>query len=117
MSMIVTGLLVVANVLGAGMILPQVARLHRTRSVDGLSGPWVGVGMAMNLWWAGYAIQGGVWGMLPVSVAGFLVYTVLAGLLAQIAGRGVVRAVAVGALTLEWLRFRRCSSAVGRWLA
>ena len=99
MSMIVTVLLVVANVLAAGMILPQVTKLHRTRSVDGLSGPWIGIGMAMNLWWAGYAIQGGVWGMLPVSIAGFMVYAVLAVLFAQIAGRGAVRAVAGGAFT------------------
>ena len=50
MSVVLPILLVVANVMGAGMIVPQVARLHRVRSVDGLSGIWVGVGVAMNNW-------------------------------------------------------------------
>lgn len=46
MSLALSGLLV----MGAGMIVPQVVRLRRQRSTDGLSGSWVGVGIAINSW-------------------------------------------------------------------
>lgn len=83
MSIVLVALLVVANVLGVGMIVPQVVRLRRQRTVDGVSAPWIGIGLALNLWWLAYALASGLWGLVPVSVGGAIVY----GLVAQAYGR------------------------------
>jgi hypothetical protein len=90
-------LLVIANVTGAGMILPQVVQLHRNRVADGLSGAWVGVGITMNLWWVAYAIQGGLWGIAPVSVGGAVLYTIIARQFYGITGAAALPPLAVGA--------------------
>ena len=52
-------MLVVANVMGAGMIVPQVARLNRLKTTEGISAAWIGVGLAMNLWpgWVGFCCR------------------------------------------------------------
>lgn len=71
-------LVAIASVFGAGMIVPQLVRLRRTRSLNGLSRPWVGVGIVVNAWWGAYAIGAGVWGILPVSVAGAGLYLAIA---------------------------------------
>jgi uncharacterized protein with PQ loop repeat len=89
-------LLVVANVLGAGMIVPQVLRLHRVRSADGLSGVWVGVGIAMNGWWTAYGLAESLWGILPVSSTAAVLYAVMAVQYLGLVGRPGTRPVAVG---------------------
>ena len=96
MSIVLPVLLLVANVMGAGMNVPQILRLRRRRTVDGVSGVWVGVGIAMNIWWAAYAIEGGLWGMLPVSAAGVCLYSVMAWQYVQIVGGPSLRPLAVG---------------------
>ena len=99
MSVVLPILLVVANVMGAGMIVPQVARLHRVRSVDGLSGIWVGVGVAMNNWWSAYGIAESLWGILPVSLTASVLYVVMAIQYLGIVGRVGLRPILVGAVT------------------
>lgn len=96
-SMVLPVLLIVANITGAGMILPQVLRLHRRRVVDGLSGVWVGVGIAINLWWFAYALQGSLWGMIPVSVAGAALYVIIACQFFRIVGPDARCSLAMGA--------------------
>ncbi len=97
-SLVLPTLLGVATVSGAGMIVPQVARLHRTGTTDGVSATWVGVGIVMNLWWLAYAVAIGRWGLVPVSVGGVALYVVMAAQLVNLAGPGVIGAVAQGHL-------------------
>ncbi len=71
-------LLVVANICGAGMIVPQVVRLRRTGDAAGVSAAWTGVGLGLNLWWAAYAVAEQLWGLLPVSVVALFLYAAMA---------------------------------------
>ncbi len=96
-------LLIVANVMGAGMIVPQVVRLHRLRSADGLSGVWVGVGIAMNCWWTAYGLAESLWGVLPVSIVAALMYLVMAAQYVGLLGRAGLRPILVGATGLGLL--------------
>lgn len=99
-NLVIPGLLVIANVLGVGMIVPQVLRLRSHRSAAGVSCEWIGVGLAMNLWWIGYGVSQGLWGMVPVSVGGAVLYTVIAIQLSHLAGPLATRNVARGALAI-----------------
>jgi len=83
-------LLVLANVLGVGMIVPQAVRLGRTRTVDGVSATWVGGSMAMNLWWLGYGLESQLWGLIPVSSGALVVYGIIALQLRLLAGPNTV---------------------------
>ncbi len=97
-SIVMPALLVVANVLGAGMIVPQVLRFRRHRSVDGVSGAWVGVGIAVNAWWLVYAVAGSLWGLVPVSGAALVLYLVIGCQYVVIVGSGGIRQVAIGVI-------------------
>lgn len=98
-SLVLPVLLVVANVTGVGMVVPQVVHLWRSRTLDGVSAVWVGVGVAMNLWWIVYGLAVDLWGVLPVSMGAALLYGAMACLLLSIAGRSVVRPMAAGLVT------------------
>lgn len=102
-TLLVPTLLVVANLTGAGMIVPQVVRLARTHRLDGVSLPWAGVGIAMNLWWLAYAVAEQVWGIAPVSLGGLVLYAVIVGQVLQIRGIGASRDIVVGAVGIAWL--------------
>lgn len=100
-AFIVPVLLVIANVLGAGMIVPQVVRLHRQADTDGLSGAWVGVGLAMNGWWLAYGLQAQLWGLIPVSAVAGVLYAVIALQLISLLGvAAALRSLATGAVGL-----------------
>ncbi len=102
-TMVMSVLLIIANVLGTGMIVPQLVRLHRRRVTDGVSGLWVGVGVAMNLWWLGYGLQAGLWGLIPVSaIAGLLYLSIARGLL-SLGGTAAAPPMAIGAFGLGLL--------------
>ncbi len=96
MSYLLNFLLVVANVLGAGMILPQVLRLHRLRSTEGVSPVGIGVGVAMNLWWIVYGTQAGAFGIVPVSAAGVALYSTIAWQYLRLDGVGSLSPMALG---------------------
>jgi uncharacterized protein with PQ loop repeat len=96
LSAILPILLVVANVMGVGMIVPQVVRFHRSGSTDGVSGTWVGVGVAMNTWWIAYALAEQLWGLLPVSIGATALYLVIGAQYAALTGRPGLRRVLVG---------------------
>ncbi|MFV0316123.1 MAG: hypothetical protein ACK5O2_04065 [Microthrixaceae bacterium] len=91
MSIVLPILLVIANVMGAGMIAPQVVRLHRLRTVEGLSGAWVGIGVGMNNWWSAYGLAESLWGILPVSITASVLYVVMAFQYFGIVGRRGLR--------------------------
>ncbi len=97
-SIVLPLLLAVATTAGVGMIVPQAARLHRTGATDGVSAVWVGVGVSMNAWWLAYAAASGLWGLVPVSVGGMALYTILAVQLLRLIGPAVLRAVGRGQL-------------------
>ena len=79
MNYLLTLLVIVANVLGASMILPQVVKLRRTGAAQGVSTVGVGFGIALNLWWTTYGLQAdGALSIVPVSVAGVILYTTIA---------------------------------------
>ena len=99
-------LLAIANVLGAGMILPQVLRIRRRRSADGLSATWVGIGVGLNIWWVLYGVAEQLWGLLPVSTVAGGLYLVLVGQLARLDGTQAIWAAARGtaiALTVPFV--------------
>lgn len=93
-------LLVLANVFGVGMIVPQVMRLRRLRTADGLSGVWLGIGVALNGWWIAYAWATVLWGALPVAVGSMALYAVLAVYFIRYLGWAGARSLAVGAFGL-----------------
>ena len=97
---LLTALVVVANVMGVGMIVPQVARIHRLRSADGVSGVWIGVGIAMNTWWTIYGVAESLPGILPVSVLAAALYLVMARQFISLVGRPGWRPLVVGMLVV-----------------
>jgi uncharacterized protein with PQ loop repeat len=86
-TVLIVAVLVSANVLGAFMTAPQVVRLWRTRSTGGVSGPWAGVGVAMNTWWLLYGVQSGIPALIPLSVVAVGLYATVVFLVARVNGR------------------------------
>ena len=79
----IAAMMIVANGLGAGLLLPQVHHLRRTRSIAGLSGAGIGVGIGLNLWWVAYGIVSTAPGIIPASAIGVLLYVTVAWALWQ----------------------------------
>ncbi len=101
MNYLLTFLIILANVLGAGMILPQVLRLRRASTSEGLSAVGVGVGIALNLWWVTYGLQAdGAFSIVPVSIAGVILYTVITFQLVQLGTSEVLGPIAGGFFTV-----------------
>lgn len=86
----ISSIVVVANVTGAGMIVPQVLRLHRLRVSEGVSAVWIGIGIALNLLWLLYGLDQGLWALVPVSSLSLVLYLAMAVLLVRIVGRTAV---------------------------
>lgn len=99
-AMLVTTMIVIANVMGAGMAFPQAARLVTTRNTDGVSGVWAGVSFSMNLWWLAYGLANGLWGLVPVSVIAAVIYAVIIVAYVRMTGGAAIRPLAVGSLAL-----------------
>ncbi|MFV0257289.1 MAG: hypothetical protein ACK5PP_02410 [Acidimicrobiales bacterium] len=91
--------LVVANIMGAAMIAPQILRVRRHGTVEGMSFGWVGVGVAMNLWWTAYALATHQWVIMPVSIASEVLYLVLAAEAHRLVGRALWRPLLAGTAT------------------
>ncbi|MEZ5380323.1 MAG: hypothetical protein R2754_00860 [Microthrixaceae bacterium] len=114
-AIVLTAMLVVANVMGAGMIVPQVVRLHRLKTSDGVSAAWIGVGLAMNLWWVAYGWATGLWGILPVSAGAFGLYGIIAAQYARLNGRAALVRCGAGVATVGLAPLP--ALAVGGWPA
>ncbi len=99
-AVLVTAMLVVANIMGAGMAYPQAARLVRQRSTAGVSGVWAGVSLSMNLWWLAYGLAEGLWALVPVSAVAAALYAVIIVAYVRAAGRSTVPGVAIGLFVL-----------------
>ena len=77
-SLLLTIAVVLANILGVGMLIPQTARILRRGDLDGVSPEWIGMGVAVNVGWLIYAWVAGVWGIFGVSVGGLALYLAMA---------------------------------------
>lgn len=99
-AVFVTIMIVVANVMGAGMAYPQASRLIRTGNTRGVSGVWAGVSVTMNLWWLAYGLAHGLWGLVPVSGIAAVLYAAIAVAYIRSVGPHGLRGVLLGALVL-----------------
>ena len=94
--------LVVANVTGMGMVLPQARRLYVRRQTDGVSAAWLGLGFAVNGWWVAYAVNASLWGLIPVSVGSGVLYLASGVLIRMIDGASATRSLALGFVGLSF---------------
>ena len=65
---------VLATILGVGMLVPQARDLARNRDFRGVSAGWIGGGLAINSGWLVYALAAGLPGLLPVSLGALVLY-------------------------------------------
>lgn len=93
---ILTLLVAVATILGVGMTVPQVVQIQRTRDFDGVSGVWVGVGLAMNAWWVLYGLHADLWSLIPVSAGAILLYAAMAVQAVVFVGPSALRQLGAG---------------------
>lgn len=106
MNIVLNLVAVAASVIGAGMALPQAISLFTTRRTDGVSPMWIGVSLAINAWWAAYALAASVTVLLPVAVASFVLYAAIGVIFVRAerdAGRRLaptIRSMAIGAFAL-----------------
>ncbi len=100
MNIVINLIVVAASVLGSAMALPQAVRLAKTRNVDGVSAVWIGVSIAINLWWTAYAISQPVWALLPVSGVSLVVYFAMAAIYVHSVGHQAWVGFVLGGLGL-----------------
>jgi uncharacterized protein with PQ loop repeat len=100
MNIVLTVVAIGASVLGAGMAFPQAVRLFKTRCADGVSATWIGVSLAINAWWAAYAMAVSLWALLPVCLVSFIVYSWIAVVYVDVIGQARIRAIFGGAVGL-----------------
>lgn len=99
-AVFVTIMIVVANVMGAGMAYPQASKLIRTGNTDGVSGVWAGVSLTMNIWWLAYGLANDLWGLVPVSGVAAVLYVAIIVAYLRSVGRAAFGGVVLGAAVL-----------------
>ena len=97
-SALLVVVLVVANVLGGAMAIPQAHKLLRTRSTEGISATWAAIGATVNAWWGVYGLAVGDVGIVPVSIVSVMVYVLIASVIVRTssASRTRIAATTVG---------------------
>ncbi len=99
-AVFVTVMIVVANVMGAGMAYPQASKLIRTGNTRGVSGVWAGVSLTMNMWWLAYGLANDLWGLVPVSAIAAVLYAAIVVAYLRSVGRSAAPGVLLGAVVL-----------------
>ena len=110
-SVLLGSMVVVANVAGASMAMPQAARLIRTGSVAGVSAAWAGMSVMVNGWWVLYGVMAPSWAVVPVAAVSLGAYTIVVAQLlrlsepgrvvpSMIAAAGAAASVLAGALVI-----------------
>lgn len=99
-AVFVTIMIVIANVMGAGMAYPQASKLIRTGSTRGVSGVWAGVSLTMNIWWLAYGLANDLWGLVPVSAVAALLYVAIIVAYLRSVGRSGLGGVLLGVFVL-----------------
>lgn len=89
--------------------VPQIVRLVRTRSVQGVSGPTTWLGLTINAGWVAFGVARGLVPVAVLSLAYVVGYATIAGLLVQRGNRSGIgtavvstAAIAVTAATFGW---------------
>ena len=100
MNLVLNLIVIAASVLGSGMALPQALKLARTQNVDGVSAVWIGVSVAVNVWWTIYALHESVWALLPVSTVSLALYAGMGYIYLRSVGRSSLPGFALGAFVL-----------------
>lgn len=80
---LLTLVLVAANLFGAAMAVPQVWKILRTGSSEGVSLSWAVLSATVNAGWGWYGLGVGDLGIVPVSLASVLSYLLIALLVAR----------------------------------
>ncbi len=84
LEIVLVVLVTAANILGVGMVVPQVRRIRKTKQADGVSTEWIGASLGINVGWTVYAIVAEAWGLLPVSAGAAALYALMIFCLARI---------------------------------
>lgn len=103
MTALISVLSIIGTTTGAGMLVPQMLRLRRHPSTEGVSAKWIGVGLAMNSWWLAYSVASELWGLLPVSVVSIGLYLDIARSFVRLSPASPRRAIAVGSVMIGWI--------------
>jgi uncharacterized protein with PQ loop repeat len=100
-----------AAILAVPQFLPQLARLHRTGEIAGVSWSWAALTNINNAAWAGYFALSGFWTALVPAISA----TVLAGALAvMLTHRGAGFPRRAAALALAWAALLTAAGLSGR---
>jgi uncharacterized protein with PQ loop repeat len=104
---------IVATILAVGSLVPQAARLLRTRDIAGVSVLWTALGTVTNLAWFAYALARGLWAGVPATLATACFYGFLFVTLVRFGGRA--RAAALGGIA--WAVLLAGVTLIGGWSA
>lgn len=105
--------LIAATILAGASLLPQIAKLVRTRDHAGVSATWPAIGLVTNGAWSAYLIQAGLW---PASISTFLMVVFFSVVLWALrrAGRGLSRSAWRG---VAWTVVLALITVWGGWFA
>jgi uncharacterized protein with PQ loop repeat len=103
--------IIAATVLAATALIPQVVKLLRTRTPDGVSATWAAFGVVTNLAWAVYLTSQALWLTLPAVVMVVTGYGVTFALLRRL-GSGTGAPIGLG---VGWAVTLASIGAIGGW--
>lgn len=103
--------IIAATVLAASALVPQVLKLLRTRTPDGVSATWAAFGVVTNVAWAVYLTSQALWLTLPAVVMVVTGYAVTFALLRRLGGA----AGASSLLGAGWAFTLATIGALGGW--
>jgi uncharacterized protein with PQ loop repeat len=92
---VITALGAFATLLTVCFLLPQLARLRRTRDALGVSATTAAVGLVTTLAWIAYGVGTAAWAVIVPSAIGALQYVVLLALIRR-SGRSIVASLGRG---------------------
>lgn len=91
-----TLLLIIGNIFGVAMLIPQARKLARTNHMAGVSPRWVGLGFAINAGWLAYGLLADLPGLIPVSAGALVLYGWMLATLRRIPQSGIAQALTTG---------------------
>ncbi len=103
--------IIAATLLAASALVPQVVKLLRTGTPDGVSATWAAFGVVTNVAWAVYLISQALWLTLPAVVMVVTGYWVTFDVLRRL-GAGIGSSIPLGA---GWAITLAAIGALGGW--
>ncbi len=93
---------ILANVIGGAMAVPQAARLIIHRRAEGVSPAWAGLGLTLNGWWLAYGLGAGgsSWAIVPISAISIVSYGIIVAMIVRHTTAGTSETV-TGSLILS----------------